>query len=841
MSGTTSASGPVPARGSRGSKRAQRRLVDWFATRGWKPFPFQKEAWKAYLAGENGLIHATTGTGKTYAAWLGPVIEWLAQSERDWKRSKVAVPLQVLWVTPLRALAADTLNALQAPVADLGLPWTVETRTSDTASSVRNRQKQRLPTALITTPESLSVLLSQPDAAARFAHLQAVVVDEWHELLASKRGVKVELALARLRKWRPALRTWGLSATLGNLEEARVALLDVRSPRSTLIEGQARKVYRVDSLIPPSIERFPWAGHLGLRLAGDVATSLDDAATALVFTNTRSQTEAWYQGLLKTRPEWAGRIALHHGSLDRDTRGWVENGLRDGRLKCVVCTSSLDLGVDFSPVERVVQVGSPKGVARLMQRAGRSGHAPGQTSRVTCVPTNALELIEFAAARDAMAAGQLEGRAPPSGPLDVLVQHAVTIACGEGFHRDELLDEVRTSASYADVTDMEWDWVLDFVTTGGPALRAYPDYHKVERDADGRFLVLDRRMARQHRMSIGTIVQDAALTVQYLKGPKLGTLDEIFLAKLNPGDQFLIAGKRVELVRVQDSRVWVRKARSPDNARIPRWLGGRMPLSTQLADAVRRRLDAAAAGQFDGPEMAAIRPILDLQAAWSQIPRVGELLIERVRSREGFHIYVYPFAGRLVHEGLAALWAWRLSRRLPITFSLSVNDYGFELLSPTQPPLDDALRDGSLLAADDLLGELAQCLNAAEMGKRQFREVAHIAGLVFGGYPGQRKTARQLQASTGLLYDVFSNYDPHNLLLGQARREVFEQQLEQTRLVATLRRMRESEIVLREPPRFSPLSFPLLVDRLRERLSSEKLVDRVRRMQVVLENAAGAP
>jgi ATP-dependent Lhr-like helicase len=840
------------ARNSANSKavtRARQVVVKWFEDRAWKPFRFQRQAWNAYLTGGSGLIHATTGTGKTYAAWMGPLIEALAErqtadSSSDPMRpagrlgkSFVSAPLRVLWLTPLRALAADTLQSLQIPVIDLDLPWTIETRTSDTSSASRSRQKEKLPTVLITTPESLSLLLSHPDAETRFADLRLVVADEWHELLASKRGVQTELALARLRRWRPRLQTWGLSATLGNIDVAMSVLLGSNAPANTLIKGARSKRVIVDSLIPSSIDRFPWAGHMGMKLADDVVNAIDAASSSLVFTNTRSQTEAWYQTLLKRRPDWAGQLALHHGSLDRETRSWVEEALRDGRMKAVVCTSSLDLGVDFSPVERVFQIGSPKGVARLLQRAGRSGHDPDRESRITCVPTHAFELLEVAAARDAIAEGFLEGRESSVCPLDVLAQHAVTIAVGGGFNPESLFSEVRQTASYRSLSQDDWRWVLNFVTTGGEALRAYPDYRKVSVDEHGRYFVNDRRIALQHRLSIGTIVSDASLTVQFLRGPKLGTVEESFLAKINPGEQFIFAGRLVELVSIHDSKVWVRQATANGSAKIPRWMGGRMPLSTELATAVRRRLDLASQGNFEGPEMTALKPLLTLQQQWSRIPRLGELLIERTKSREGYHLFLYPFAGRLVHEGLAALLAFRLSRRLPITFSMSANDYGLELLSSVCPPFDEALNHG-LFTTENMVAEICDCMNAAEMGKRQFREVAHIAGLVFAGYPGNRRTARQLQASTGLLYDVFSNYDPDNLLLRQARQEVLERQLEHSRLVRTLIEMSSNQIICRDVQRFSPLGFPLVVERLRERLSSEKLADRVRRMQDSLEKAA---
>src|SRR5688572_16568933 len=344
---------------------------EWFASEGWEPFSFQEEVWHAYLAGESGLIHAATGTGKTYAAWMGPILDWLTSyGSRRLPRGHAA-PLSVLWITPLRALAADTEDALRAPVEDLGLPWTVEARTGDTAPRIRARQTQRLPTALVTTPESLTLLLSRTDAAELFDHLELAVVDEWHELMASKRGVQTELALARLRRWRPGLRSWGLSARLGNLDIARDTLLGVTPDGvphpGRIIQGLVPKALEVDSLIPETIERFPWSGQIGLRMVPEVVRAIEEGKTTLIFTNTRATAEIWFQALLAACPDWAGVIALHHGSMDRETREWVEDGIRDGRLRCVVCTSTLDLGVDFTPVDRVLQVGSPKAVGRLIQ------------------------------------------------------------------------------------------------------------------------------------------------------------------------------------------------------------------------------------------------------------------------------------------------------------------------------------------------------------------------------------------------------------------------------------------------------------------------------------------
>jgi ATP-dependent Lhr-like helicase len=806
------------------------RYKEYFASRGWKPFPFQQEVWQTMISGKSGLLHAPTGMGKTLAVWLGAIAFHVDQP------SQINDALTILWLTPLRALANDTLTALSEPLADLAPGLEVGLRTGDTSSYTKKKQEKKLPNALVTTPESLTLLLTRKDAKKKFGSLRIVIVDEWHELLGTKRGVQTELALARLRKFAPQLLVWGLSATMANLDEAMLHLLgrdEAGIPnRGALIQGEIGKEIRIDSLIPDKMERFPWAGHLGLKMVSQVVAELKNAGTALVFTNTRSQCELWHQALTDARPEW--NVGLHHGSIAKEERDVIEDGLKQGKFKVVVCTSSLDLGVDFSPVDRVLQIGSPKGVARLMQRAGRSGHGPGRISRLTCVPVSALELVEAAAARDAIQAKRVEPRVPYHCPFDVLAQHMVSMALSEGFNESALLNEVRTAASYADLTDDEWNWLLDFLTSGGKTLSAYPEYHKLVYKSE-RYHVNDTTIAKRHRMAIGSIVSDAAIRVKYQRGPTLGSVEESFISRLRPGESFLFAGKSLELIKVDNLTAYVRKA--PMAGAVPVWYGGRMPLSSQLAESVRSRLDAAAQGSFEGPEMEAVRPLLDIQAQWSAIPRQGQILLESIKSREGFHTYIYPFAGRLVHEGLAALLAWRLSQREPLSFTWSVNDYGIELLAPTEPPLSDGI-DAGLFEPAGLTEDIIASLNAAELAKSRFREIAKIAGLVFEGYPGKSKTARQVQATSSLIFAVFSKYDPENPLLQQSHLEVFERQLERTRLFTTLRVISSAELVIKNPQKITPLAFPLLVDRLREKLSSEKLHSRIQRMLQNLEKHA---
>lgn len=829
----------------------------WLAARGWEAFPFQREVWRAIGQGRSGLLHATTGAGKTYAVWLG-ILEALLRRHPP---GRGAEPLRVIWLTPMRALAADTAKALAEPLRALAPEWTLGQRTGDTPAAERARQDRRFPTVLITTPESLTLMLTRENAREELQSVAYVVADEWHELIGSKRGVQAQLAVARLGQFHPGLVAWGLSATLGNLEEAMDVLTSpcharpgpaapagtdgsgvdpgtARSASPVLVQGRIDKSLVIDTLIPPDPGKYSWAGHLGARMQQPVVEEIERSGTTLVFTNVRSQAEIWYQLLLEARPEWAGQIALHHGSLDKATREWVEQGLKEGSLRAVVATSSLDLGVDFLPVERVLQIGSAKGIARLMQRAGRSGHAPGRESRLTIVPTNNLEILDGAAARFAVRTGRVERRQAPHKPLDVLVQHLVTIALGGGFTPDALYEEVRTAWSYRTLTRAEFDWVLAFCERGGESLAAYPEYHRILPDEAGIYRVRDRGIAKRHRLGIGTIVSDAAMQVKWLTGGNIGTIEEGFIARLKPGDHFFFAGRLLEFVRVREMVAYVRKA-TRKKGTVPTWQGSKMAFSTEMSDAILQMMQRAAQGDFFEPELAAARPMLETQARLSRIPTPGTLLVESFRSREGQHLYIHPFAGRNVHLGLASLIAWRLARLAPNTFSLSINDYGFELVGAAPFDLGPVTR-GELFGTDDLLHDVLASLNSSELSQRRFREIARVAGLVSTGYPGQPKSARQLQASSGLFYEVFRKYDRNNLLLTQADQEVLGQELEIGRLAETLKLMRRKRIDFVELRHPSPMSLPLMVERFREKLTTEQLSERLDRILRDMERDAGA-
>ncbi len=806
------------------------RADTWFEEQGWSPFPFQREAWLAYLSGKQGLVNAPTGSGKTYSLMVPILLEGLNTAAT----SDANTGLRAIWITPIRALSREIQQAAQRAAHGLGLDWEIALRTGDTSSSERQRQKRNPPQILITTPESLHLLLASKGYPKFFSHLEAIVVDEWHELIGSKRGVLTELALSRLRGMLPGMRVWGISATIGNMEEAIAVLHGPEAPAETLaiVRAEIRKEIEVSSILPDEIETFPWAGHLGVKLLEKVLPIINNSTSTLIFTNTRAQCEIWYQRLLEADPELAGVLAMHHGSISRDLRGWVEDALHEGVLKAVVCTSSLDLGVDFRPVETIIQVGSAKGVARFVQRAGRSGHQPGARSRIYFVPTHSLELMEGAALRTAIAEGHLENRLPYIRCFDLLMQYLVTLAVSEGFRPEEILPEVRRTYAFASITDEEWAWVLDFIVTGGNSLQAYDEYKKVLVEG-GRYFVDSRRVAMRHRLSIGAITGDSNMRVKFVSGGYLGTIEEWFIAQLKPGDVFWFAGRSLELVRIKEMTVQVRRSKKK-TGKVPAWMGGRMPLSSQLSAFMRRKMEEARRGELKDIELQTLAPLLEVQRERSHIPSEEECLIEYFKSREGYHLVFYPFEGRLVHEGMGSLMAYRIAQLAPRSFSIAMNDYGFELLCDQPIPIEEAL-DNDLFRIGELSADIQSSINAAELARRRFRDIASLAGLVFKGFPGKQKKEKHLQSSSQLFFDVFSDYEPNNLLLAQAYDEVMTFQLEEARLRSALNRIRAQQIVLKQPARATPFAFPIIVDRLRERLSSEKLEDRVRKMQLQLE------
>lgn len=800
---------------------------DWFASKGWSPFAFQIETWNAYLNGESGLVNAPTGSGKTYSLLVPIILEYIRENPTFRRRQKNG--LQAIWITPIRALSKEIEYSAQRLIKDLELPWKVGVRSGDTSVRERARQKEKPPEILITTPESLHLLLAQKGYADFFSDLKVVVADEWHELMGSKRGVQVELALSRLKTVSKNLKVWGISATIGNMEEAIHTLLGnyYHDRRYSLIRADIEKKVEVISIMPDSVEKMPWAGHLGIHLLEKVIDIVKGSTSTLIFTNTRSFAEIWYQKMLDKAPELSGVIAMHHGSISQELRSWVEDQLHKAKLKAVVCTSSLDLGVDFRPVETVVQVGGPKGVARFLQRAGRSGHQPGAVSRIYFVPTHSLELMEAAALREAIAKKIVEDRFPYIRSFDVLMQYLLTLAVSEGFRQEEIYHEIRGTFSYNSVTQDEWYWLLGFITTGGDSLQAYNEYRKVV-ITDGLYKVENRAIAMRHRLSVGTIVGDSSLYVKFVTGKYLGTIEEGFISRLNPGDVFWFAGRSLELVRIKDMEVHVRKTNRKSGA-VPSWQGGRMPLSSQLSEMIRNKIDEEVRQQARDPEIIFLKPLFALQKHRSHLPSRDEFLIEYFETAEGFHVLMYPFEGRAVHEGMSALVAHRIAQIQPITFSIAMNDYGFELLSDQPIPIEEAI-ETNVLGIENLMKDIQASINSTEMARRKFRDIAAISGLVFKGYPGKPVKDRHLQSSSQLFFNVFHDYEAHNLLLQQAFEEVMDFQLEEARLRRALERIARQKIVLAYPDKPTPFAFPIMVDRMREKLTSEKLEDRIRKM-----------
>ena len=808
----------------------------WFQKQQWQPFPFQIEAWRAHLDGYSGLVNAPTGSGKTYSLIIPIFLAYIRKHGLTTKKKRQSFKhkgLQAIWITPIRALTREIQYAAKRAATDLGLEWDIAIRSGDTTTNERARQKRKPPQILITTPESLHLLLASKAYEQYFSQLDTVVVDEWHELVGSKRGVQMELALSRLKGFLPSLKVWGISATIGNMEEALEVLLgNTYVPEKyKVIRSNIVKKVEIESLLPDEIEKFPWAGHLGITMIEKVLPIIESSKTTLIFTNTRSFCEIWYQKLLDVAPDLAGAIAMHHGSISRELRDWVENALHEGTLKAVVCTSSLDLGVDFRPVETIIQVGSPKGVARFIQRAGRSGHRPGAKSKIYFVPTHSLELLESAALRQAVQEQKLESRIPYIRSFDVLVQYLVTLAVSDGFDPDTIFEEVKGTFSYHSISKEEWSWLLDFVTTGGESLRAYDEYKKVTIEENGQFKVHERRTAMRHRLSIGTIVSDNNLIVKYISGKKIGTIEEWFVSQLMPGDTFWFAGRNLELVRIKGMDVQVRKS-NKKKGKVPSWMGSRMPLSSELAHFLRVKFHQLKYHQLDDIELSTLLPLLEVQETLSVVPAEDELLIEYFQTKEGYHLVIFPLEGRFVHQGMGSLIGYRLSQMKPLSFSIAMNDYGFELVSDQEIPIDEALQQ-NLFAIKNLRTDIDKSINAVEMARRQFRDIAGIAGLVFKGFPGKQKKDKHLQSSSQLFFDVFHEYEPDNLLLLQAYDEVMNFQLEEGRLLKALERIHTQKIILSKPERPTPFAFPIIVDRLnREKLSSESIEDRVRKMKL---------
>jgi ATP-dependent Lhr-like helicase len=796
-------------------------IAEWFDKNGRKPFAFQEETWEYYSKGRSGMVVAPTGFGKTFSVFLAVLLDYMNRPEDYGKGVKL------IWISPLRSLAKDLAKAMQDALDQIGLDWTVELRNGDTDARVKVQQIKSMPEVLLMTPESLHLLLAQKKSEALLRSLRCVAVDEWHELLGTKRGVAVELALAVLGRRLPTLRIWGITATIGNLSHALAVLLPT-NPQPVQVVAQVKKKIEIHSVFPPTVEVLPWAGHMGSTMVEQVVPIILNSESTLLFTNTRRQAEVWYQQLLLVHPDFAGQLALHHGSIDAEIREWVEENLSNGLLKAVVATSSLDLGVDFKPVDTVIQVGSSKGVARFLQRAGRSGHSPFETSHIYFVPTHSLEIIEVAALKEAVAQGAVEDRESLVLCYDVLVQFLVTLALGGGFRQEELYSVISNTYCFRDMKKEDWDWALLFITQGGKTGKNYQEFHKVVVNEEGLYVVERRKIAMLHRMNVGTIVSETMVRVKFLSGGYIGMVEEFFISKLKRGDKFVLAGKVLQFQMMKGMTAYVKT--SSGRALAPGWLGGRLPLSSNLSQFLRHKLAQSLLPDNSDQELNFLHPLVVAQTQKSRIPQAHEFLVEYIKTKEGYHLFFYPFEGRLVHEVMAALMAYRIAQLYPISFSMAMNDYGFELFSDSPISLEE-VRLKNILSQENLMSDVAKSVNATEMAKRKFKEIAIISGLVIQTYPGKQQTNKSIISSSGLMFKVLESYDPENLLLLQAYREVFNEQLEEQRLKKAFQRIAESTLVFKKSDRFTPLSFPIKVDSLRQILSTEDLATRVKKMQ----------
>ena len=807
----------------------------WMQTHQMTPFAFQEETWQAITQKKSGIVNAPTGCGKTFSVFLGTLIQHINEFPTSYI-SKKNIGLQLLWISPLRALAKDVGNSMQRMLDEAGIPWKVGIRNGDTSPTERIKQKKQIPEILITTPESLHLLLAQKGYPDFFSTLKIIAVDEWHELFGSKRGVQVELAISRLKGLfnsdQKAIGIWGISATIGNMQDAAEVLLSTLSSNSkniAFIKADISKRIKVSSILPDDLTKYPWAGHVGLSLIDHVISIIEESESTLIFINTRGMSERWYQEILNHAPSLAGQIALHHGSIDPELRNWVEDALHEKKLKAVVCTASLDLGVDFRPVDTVIQVGSPKGVSRFLQRAGRSGHQPNAVSHIYFLPTHAMELMESVALQEAMKANISENKDPIVLCMDVLLQYLQTLAISEGFLPEQIFNEIKNTYCYRDLTEEEWSHLLSFLVHGGKALQEYDDYKKIEIE-ENIYRIKSRKLAMRQRMNIGTIVSEQMMKVKFQSGGYIGMIEEWFISKLEPGDSFTIAGHNVALVQIKEMIVYVKKSNSAKTI-VPSWMGGRMSLSANLGEKLRETFHHVRDQKIQYPELTHLNDLMELQRQRSHIPAENELLIEHHSSKEGYHLLIYPFEGRQLHEALSAIIAYRIGKIKKISFSIAMNDYGFELLSDQPIPVDEH-NAKDLFSVVNLFEDMQKSVNATEMAKRKFRDIAVIGGLIFQTLPGQQKKAKHLQASAGLLFNVFNEYDPDNPLLRQAYQEVFEQQMEEKRLRLALNRIQNSKIIITYPERFTPLSFPIIADGLnRNNLSTEKLAERIKRMQ----------
>jgi ATP-dependent helicase Lhr and Lhr-like helicase len=817
-------------------------FAGWFAARGWAPRAHQLALLDKARAGRSTLLIAPTGAGKTLAGFLPTLVELAEGRARRGPGRALATGggLHTLYISPLKALAVDIARNLDQPVAEMGLPVRVETRTGDTPASKRQRQRRYPPDILLTTPEQLALLLSTADAPYLFATLRRVVLDELHSLVTSKRGDLLSLGLARLFRIAPALTTIGLSATVAEPDDLARYLVPQRGGAPTqadILVAEAGAEPIVTML--DTAERLPWAGHSARHALGEMYDLIRRHRTVLMFVNTRSQAEMLFQELWRINDDGLA-IALHHGSLDAAQRRKVEAAMAAGRLRAVVCTSSLDLGIDWGDVDLVINVGAPKGASRLTQRIGRANHRLDEPSEAVLIPANRFEVLECQAAIEAVAAGAQDTPPLRTGAFDVLAQHVLGCACGEPFRPDELYDEVRRAAPFANLTRADFDAVVDFVATGGYALRVYERFAKIKPDQFGRYRVSNPRVAQQYRLNVGTIVEETMIKVRLMRsratntaratvpaptgpiargGRVLGELEEYFIEGLVPGDTFVFSGEILRFEALVEDEAYVSRAHS-DDPKVPAYAGGKFPLSTYLAARVRA-LISEPRSWTSLPEQ--VQEWLGFQRWRSTVPEPGQLLVETFPRGDKNYLVCYPFEGRLAHQTLGMLLTRRLERARLRPLGFVANEYALAVWSLGDPAF--AIRHGELsLAAlfdEDMLGDdLEAWLAESALMKRTFRQCAIISGLVERRAPGEKKQQRQMTISTDLVYDVLRRHQADHILLRAARQEAAAGLLDIKRLGAMLARIK-GHVIHQALDHVSPLSVPVMLEIGRESVYGE--------------------
>jgi len=808
----------------------------WFASRGWQPRAHQLELLGKTKAGRSTLLIAPTGGGKTLAGFLPTLVELGERGVRAHKLKSTgraltrSQGLNTLYISPLKALAVDIARNLEIPVKEMGLPVRIETRTGDTPTSKRQRQRRDPPDILLTTPEQLALLLASADAPYLFGTLERVVLDELHSLVTSKRGDLLSLGLARLFVLAPQLTTIGLSATVAEPDELCRFLVPQPlqgSAFADLVVAQAGAQPIVTMLDTEA--HLPWAGHSARHALGEIYAHIKTHRTTLVFVNTRSQAEFLFQELWRANDDNLA-IALHHGSLDVAQRRRVEDAMASGKLRAVVCTSSLDLGVDWGDVDLVINVGAPKGCSRLLQRIGRSNHRLDEPSEAVLVPANRFEVLECRAAIDAVAENAQDTPPLRTGGLDVLAQHVLGRACGEPFFADELYAEVRAAAPYAGLTRSDFDATVDFVATGGYALKAYERFAKIRAAKDGRWRITHPSVAQRYRMNVGTIVEADMIKVRLVRsrrsgavvprgGRLLGEVEEYFIETLRVGDTFVFAGEILKYEALVEDEVYVSRSDASD-PKVPAYEGGKFPLSTYLASRVRALLAKPDAWQAL-PEQ--VREWLEIQRWRSMLPKAGDLLVETFPRAAKYYLVCYPFEGRLAHQTLGMLLTRRLERARLRPLGFVANEYALAVWGLGDVTL--RIARGELLLAqlfdEDMLGDdLEAWLAESALMKRTFRSCAIIAGLIEKRFPGEEKSRRQLTISTDLVYDVLRKHQPDHILLRAARADAATGQLDIKRLGEMLSRIR-GRIVHKALDHVSPLSVPVLLEIGRETVYGE--------------------